>query len=198
MGFTRGFSVGEEAGWRDGYIFGVRKGAQLSAEIGYYQGFSHAWIAILEREDTNKQRKLGALYSLLELTRGFPKTNNLLEDDAIQKLARIRAKFKQVNALILGHGQIPSTFPQSTPAPTVVAASIRPNIPRRQSPAPPGAQPAAKIHRVHIQRPVPFAANLPHKHSDMFNRGPSWTSQDSNTGIYKRSISPGHKTEMSF
>lgn len=104
MGFTRGYSVGEEAGWRDGYIFGMRKGAQLSAEIGYYQGFAHAWISLLEREDSNKQRKLNALHSLLDLTRAFPKTNNLLEDDTIQKLARIRAKFKQVNALILGTG----------------------------------------------------------------------------------------------
>lgn len=104
MGFTRGYSVGEEAGWRDGYIFGMRKGAQLSAEIGYYQGFAHAWISLLEREDSNKQRKLNALHSLLDMTRAFPKTNNLLEDDTIQKLARIRAKFKQVNALILGTG----------------------------------------------------------------------------------------------
>lgn len=102
MGFTRGYSVGEEAGWRDGYIFGMRKGAQLSAEIGFYQGFAHAWISILEREDANKQRKISALNSLLEMTRNFPRTNNLLEDDTIQKLARIRAKFKQINALILG------------------------------------------------------------------------------------------------
>ncbi|OTF82689.1 Yae1 N terminal domain containing protein [Euroglyphus maynei] len=104
MGFTCGYSVGEEAGWRDGYIFGMRKGAQLSAEIGYYQGFAHAWISILEHEDTNKQRKLNALHSLLEMTRSFPRTNNIMEDDTVQKLARIRAKFKQVNALILGTG----------------------------------------------------------------------------------------------
>jgi hypothetical protein len=99
MGFTRGYSVGEEAGWRDGYVFGIRKGAQISAEIGYYQGFSHAWISILEKEDLYKQRKLTALRTLLDMTRNFPKTN-LLEDDTIQKLGRIRAKFKQVNALI--------------------------------------------------------------------------------------------------
>jgi hypothetical protein len=99
MGFTRGYSVGEEAGWRDGYVFGIRKGSQVSAEIGYYQGFTNAWISILEKEDINKQRKLTALKTLLDMTRNFPKTN-LLEDDTIQKLGRIRAKFKQCAALI--------------------------------------------------------------------------------------------------
>ncbi|XP_054160369.1 protein LTO1 homolog [Oppia nitens] len=101
MGFTRGYSVGEEAGWRDGYVFGIRKGSQISAEIGYYQGFTHAWISILEKEDLNKQRKLTALRTLLDMTRNFPKTN-LLEEDTIQKLGRIRAKFKQCAALISG------------------------------------------------------------------------------------------------
>jgi len=80
-------------------VFGIRKGAQISAEIGYYQGFVHAWISILEKEDIYKQRKLTALRTLLDMTRNFPKTN-LLEDDTIQKVGRIRAKFKQVNALI--------------------------------------------------------------------------------------------------
>ena len=119
MGFTRGYSVGEEAGWRDGYIFGMRKGAQLSAEIGYYQGFAHAWIALLEREDATKQRKLHALHSLLELTRTFPRTpHSLLEsEDSIQKLARIRAKFKQVNALIMSSGPVYQATPSGTPTP---------------------------------------------------------------------------------
>ena len=109
MGFTRGYSVGEEAGWRDGYVFGIRKGAQISAEIGYYQGFTHAWISMLEKEDIHKQRKLTALKTLLDMTRSFPKTN-LLEDDTIQKLGRIRAKFKQVNALINTGGADSGSF----------------------------------------------------------------------------------------
>ncbi|RWS26396.1 Yae1 N terminal domain containing protein-like protein [Leptotrombidium deliense] len=99
MGFTRGYSLGEEAGWRDGYAYGVRKGAQIAAEIGFYQGFVHAWITILEKEESTKQRKLTALKTLLEMTRNFPKTN-IHEEDTLQRLSRIRAKFKQVNALL--------------------------------------------------------------------------------------------------
>jgi len=98
----------------------MRKGAQLSAEIGYYQGFAHAWIALLEREDATKQRKLHALHSLLELTRTFPRTpHSVLEsEDSIQKLARIRAKFKQVNALIMASGTVFQQTPQPTGTPT--------------------------------------------------------------------------------
>lgn len=73
MGFTRGYSLGEEAGWREGYLFGndyatraarldcdanpvlsrplfttgrrpgVKKGASLATEIGFYQGYTSAW-----------------------------------------------------------------------------------------------------------------------------------------------------------
>lgn len=180
MGFTRGYSIGEEAGWRDGYIFGMRKGAQLSAEIGYYQGFAHAWIAILEHEDTNKQRKLNALHSLLDMTRSFPKSNNLLEDDTIQKLARVRAKFKQVNALILGSSHV---IHSATSGPTIVTAG--------HVPPPPNP-------------PTATAAGGP---GSVF-RGTSWTSQDSGAGSYNtgsiRGVSPNAnhmpygKTEMSF
>jgi len=103
MGFSRGHSIAGEAGWREGYAYGVRKGAQIAAEIGFYQGFVHAWLAILEKEDINKQRKLTALRTLLEMTRNFPKSNQIPNNDADDlnlKLARIRAKFKQVNALL--------------------------------------------------------------------------------------------------
>lgn len=99
MGFTRGYSLGEEAGWRDGYSYGLRKGAQIAAEIGFYQGFIHAWIGILERDESSKQRKLMALRSLLELTRRFHRTN-LHDEDCIKRLEIIRAKFKQVNSLL--------------------------------------------------------------------------------------------------
>lgn len=99
IGFAQGYSLGEEAGWREGYVFGVKRGAQIAAEIGFYQGFVHAWIEILEKEDEAKQRKLVALRTLLEMTRQFPKTN-LENQDTTQRLARIRAKFKQVNSLL--------------------------------------------------------------------------------------------------
>lgn len=99
MGFTRGYSIGEETGWRDGYALGIRKSAQIAAEIGFYQGFVHAWITILEKENLAKQRKLTAFRTLLEMTHNFSKSN-LHDEESSQKLIRIRAKFKQVNALL--------------------------------------------------------------------------------------------------
>ena len=99
MGFAQGFTLGREGGLREGFVLGVKHSAQIAAEIGFYQGFVHAWIEILEKEDEAKQRKLIALRTLLEMTRQFPK-NNLENQDTTQRLARIRAKFKQVNSLL--------------------------------------------------------------------------------------------------
>lgn len=99
MGFTRGYSMGEEAGWRDGYVYGVRRGAQIAAEIGFYQGFVHAWLCILEKDENSKQRKLIALKSLLESTRRFHRTN-IHEEDSVKTLESIRNKFKQVKSLL--------------------------------------------------------------------------------------------------
>ncbi|KAH9521000.1 Oral cancer-overexpressed protein 1 [Dermatophagoides farinae] len=182
MGFTCGYSVGEEAGWRDGYIFGMRKGAQLSAEIGYYQGFAHAWISILEHEDTNKQRKLNALHSLLEMTRSFPRTNNILADDTVQKLARIRAKFKQVNALILGTGATSTTFFSSSFSGGGGGAGGGGGSAAGQAPTGPTASQGAHHHHTHA----------PHI-GGIYNRGggTSCTSQESGVGTSSfRGISP--------
>ncbi|XP_076323785.1 protein LTO1 homolog isoform X1 [Tachypleus tridentatus] len=99
MGFTRGFSLGEEAGWREGYTLGLQKGAQLASELGFYQGFVHAWITVLEKDETTKQRKLVALRSLLEMTKSFPKTN-VPDQDFVERIQKIRAKFKQVLSLL--------------------------------------------------------------------------------------------------
>lgn len=184
MGFTRGYSIGEEAGWRDGYIFGMRKGAQLSAEIGYYQGFAHAWIAILEQEDTNKQRKLNALHSLLEMTRTFPKSNNLLEDDTIQKLARVRAKFKQVNALILGSSHVIHT---ATSGPTVITSGH-----------PPTAASAGTGHGPSVFRGTSWTSQ--DSGAGSYNTGGSVRGISPNHAHQQQQPygSCSHKTEMSF
>lgn len=71
----------------------------MAAEIGFYQGYVSAWITSLVKDEASKQRKLTALKTLLEMTRAFPKTN-MQDEDTVQRLARIRAKFKQVNALL--------------------------------------------------------------------------------------------------
>ncbi|XP_074602564.1 uncharacterized protein LOC141856196 [Brevipalpus obovatus] len=139
MGFTRGYSIGEEAGWRDGYSYGLRKGAQIAAEIGFYQGFVHAWIGILERDESSKQRKLLALRSLLELTRRFHRTN-LHDEDCGKRLESIRAKFRQVNSLLAG-----SQTPFTTNFDDDLSSSHT---------AHPQSQPASQNSGVHGQSPI--------------------------------------------
>ncbi|XP_023229191.1 protein LTO1 homolog [Centruroides vittatus] len=112
MGFTRGFSLGEEAGWRDGYSYGLQRGAQIASELGFYQGFVHAWITVLEREESSKQRKLIALRSLLEMTKNFSQTS-MHEEESTERLQKIRAKFKQVVSLLNISGESSEVPPEN-------------------------------------------------------------------------------------
>ncbi|GFQ89504.1 oral cancer-overexpressed protein 1 [Trichonephila clavata] len=99
IGFTRGFSLGEETGYKEGYALGLQRGAQIASEIGFYKGFAIAWMIVLEGEETAKQRKINALKSLQEMTESFPHTN-IQDEDSRDKLLKIRAKFKQVISLL--------------------------------------------------------------------------------------------------
>lgn len=107
IGVSRGIAAGEVDGWRDGYTTGLRQGAQLSSEMGYYEGFTRTWIIILEQTptgDTATTRKVTALKTLLEMCNAFPsETKHIKEDDDVkQKIIRIRAKYRQVRSLLLG------------------------------------------------------------------------------------------------
>ncbi|XP_037581523.1 protein LTO1 homolog isoform X1 [Dermacentor silvarum] len=115
MGFTRGFSLGEEVGWRDGYQLGLQRGAQIATELGFYQGFVHAWITVLEREEIAKQRKMVALKALLEMTKNFPQVN-IADEDMFEKLHKIRAKFKQVVAILNINTQESELHPEGEPS----------------------------------------------------------------------------------
>lgn len=109
LGARDGELAGTAEGWKDGYVTGLRQGASLASEMGYYEGFSRAWVAILEtptqdQEDPSRTKKKAALKVLLDLVSDFPlETTDLKEDDDVkQKLVRIRAKYRQVNALLGG------------------------------------------------------------------------------------------------
>lgn len=136
MGFARGYSLGEEAGWREGYLFGVKKGASLATEIGFYQGYTSAWLGLLEKEEQGKARKVQALRTLLAMTRQFPvgtqaaaaaqapssageaqKDQRDQEADLLGQLAKIRAKFKQVHYLLSGQASARSTSFEQQPPP---------------------------------------------------------------------------------
>lgn len=107
LGVSRGIAAGEVDGWRDGYTTGLRQGAQLASEMGYYEGFTRTWMSILEQTptaDIATTRKVTALKTLLETCNAFPReTKHIKEDDDVkQKLVRIRAKYRQVRSLVLG------------------------------------------------------------------------------------------------
>lgn len=109
LGARDGELAGKAEGWKDGYGTGLRQGASLASEMGYYEGFSRAWVAILEtptsdQEEPSRAKKRTALKVLLDLVSDFPlETTDLKEDyDVKRKLVLIRAKYRQVNALLGG------------------------------------------------------------------------------------------------
>lgn len=109
--------MGEEAGWREGFLFGLKKGATLATEIGFYQGYTTAWLTLLEKQEVGKAKKIQALRTLLEMAGSFPLEEQLLAStpgldpsqqgftssdgsSMIARLAKIRSKFKQVQNLL--------------------------------------------------------------------------------------------------
>lgn len=103
-----------QSGWSDGLVFGMQKGAELSAEIGYYQGLASGWLTVLKHhvpsvEDSKQQLKwakvVQTLQSLLELIARFPTTNIDVTDqgeqvDRSQLMVKIRVKMKQISTMM--------------------------------------------------------------------------------------------------
>ena len=89
----------------------------------------------MEKDDSTRHRKLSALKSLLELIRTFSTENH--ENDSIQKLEKIRLKFKHLKSLLNCGPSASSSFEEAFtpphPAPTARAASFSERMPNEMS-----------------------------------------------------------------
>ena len=95
------------AGWRDGYQTGLKQGATISSELGYYEGFARSWISIMENnliKCASHERKLSITKSLLDLCMTFPnRSSSIKQDDDVQgKLTKIRLKYRQACSMFSG------------------------------------------------------------------------------------------------
>eukprot|EP00118_Oscarella_pearsei_P002740 m.11435 g.11435 ORF g.11435 m.11435 type:complete len:132 (+) comp23317_c0_seq1:16-411(+) len=94
-GYDEGYDSGRQQGLEEGRRIGAEKGRILALEVGFYSGFAGAWL----ESDGKKSHAEKALKQLKKLTDDFP-LDNPRHPDIIEKLDRIRAKFKQVTSLL--------------------------------------------------------------------------------------------------
>ncbi|KAG6578110.1 uncharacterized protein IUM83_10500 [Phytophthora cinnamomi] len=101
QGEALGVERGRELGIEEGRELGVMKGAEIGSELGFYQGCYLVWNHMLQSEELKSKlparaaksvASFGALLEAFEL-------KNLVDEDMVQELLRIRAKFKVITAI---------------------------------------------------------------------------------------------------
>ncbi|KAE9198527.1 hypothetical protein PF005_g16102 [Phytophthora fragariae] len=101
QGEAMGMERGRELGIEEGRELGVMKGAEIGSELGFYQGCYLVWNHMLQSEElkcklpvraAKSVASFGALLEAFEL-------KNLVDEDMVQELLRIQAKFKVITAI---------------------------------------------------------------------------------------------------
>jgi len=198
-GFNRGYALGEEAGWKEGFLFGLKKGADLATEIGFYEGYTTGWLTLLEKQDQSKARKIQALRSLQEMARAFPIEEQLLttstavaESSSLgPKLSKIRAKYRQVQALLLSDGGSRPSTTSSVPPGTTTSGGGGGGIHLHPHHLHPSSTTGGTIP------PHPFTSS-PAAAQQWINRQIFSTSHGGGVGGSRPLSSSGGSTEMSF
>lgn len=101
-GYNYGLELGEKDGRIQGHAAGLEHGRETASEIGYYFGFTTAWMCFLKLDtsrltDKSSKYMLNKLEQLLKMLEGFPRENNDLVEN---NLTVIRSKFRQVMSLL--------------------------------------------------------------------------------------------------
>ncbi|KAF9048127.1 DUF1715-domain-containing protein [Hymenopellis radicata] len=111
-GYTDGFDHGRIHGLIEGRALGREKGFEMWEELGYYEGFSRTWRAVLERDQNS--RAVTHIRHLLDLIDQFPRVNpdasSTLDISRLQR--QIRSRYK---ALCSTLGVTPSMRAAMTP-----------------------------------------------------------------------------------
>ncbi|KAL3666016.1 hypothetical protein V7S43_008810 [Phytophthora oleae] len=101
QGEAMGMKRGRELGIEEGRELGIVKGAEIGSELGFYQGCHLVWSHMLQNEELKSKlpsraaksvASFGALLEAFEL-------KNLVDEDMVHELLRIRAKFKVITAI---------------------------------------------------------------------------------------------------
>ncbi|GAB9464270.1 hypothetical protein Gpo141_00001705 [Globisporangium polare] len=97
-----GMEKGRELGVEEGRELGIMKGAEIGSEVGFYQGCFYVWNQMLQNEAQRQKindRASKSIISFGALLDAF-ELKNIVDDDMLNKLQHIRAKFKVITALL--------------------------------------------------------------------------------------------------
>lgn len=99
--YQRGLQVGAEQGNVDAYHFGYHRGAEIGAELGFYYGALCAQESSGRKgtEETTPAKGDVLLAELKKEIEEFP-TFNDLEVDLLERLVKLRNKYKKVCVLL--------------------------------------------------------------------------------------------------
>ncbi|CAH0480380.1 unnamed protein product [Peronospora belbahrii] len=98
QGAAMGIEHGRKLGIEEGRELGIVKGAEIGSELGFYQGCYLVWNHMLQHEELKSKlssraaKSIGSFGLLLEAF----KLKNVVDEDMVQQLLRIRAKFKLI------------------------------------------------------------------------------------------------------
>ncbi|CAI5702011.1 hypothetical protein KXD40_000343 [Peronospora effusa] len=101
QGEAMGIERGRELGIEEGRMLGIMKGAEIGSEVGFYQGCYLVWNHMLQHEELKNKlsgRAAKTVASLGTLLDAF-ELKNVVDEDMVQELLRIRAKFKLITAI---------------------------------------------------------------------------------------------------
>uniref|UniRef100_A0AAV1TZX8 Essential protein Yae1 N-terminal domain-containing protein n=1 Tax=Peronospora matthiolae TaxID=2874970 RepID=A0AAV1TZX8_9STRA len=100
QGEAMGIERGRELGIEEGRELGLLKGAEIGSELGFYQGCYMVWNHMLQQETLRRKlpdRAAKSVVTFGALLKAF-KLKNVVDEDIMQELFRIRAKFKVITA----------------------------------------------------------------------------------------------------
>ena len=104
QGYDQGEQERNKKNKREGFLLGLKKGAELGTEIGSIQRFAHLWLGRLRNKDEEDLAKTDAkAMKILEKLESdcdkFP-SDNIKTDPHLDKLLTIRAKFKLAKQIL--------------------------------------------------------------------------------------------------
>jgi len=106
-GHKHGFEKGREEGIEEGYQLGITKGNEIGTEIGYYKGCMISWTRLSKLfPDTFSTRALKSLEHLESLLSQCSSDLNPQNEELLNIVEKIRAKFKMVNSLFGRHFKV--------------------------------------------------------------------------------------------
>lgn len=103
QGYNDGLNDGRVSGCNNGFQLGIKNGATINKELGFYKGFITTWMALLDVADVSQlssvHKTRSSLLMLIQMIDSVPRCEPQ-HKELHTHLANIRAKFRQICSLL--------------------------------------------------------------------------------------------------